>query len=181
MAKIVLYPDERLKNKCEDCIVGDKSLIKLAKQMANAMYENFGVGLAAPQIGENRRIIVVDVGYDVNDKKSRDPLVLVNPNVIETSGEPIEAGEGCLSCPGVNVGISRCPNVKVEFYDLDGEKWEIEGDGLLARCLQHEIDHLDGITLFERASGDVRLKALKAYAEAKQAGLKPGDTSIAVS
>ena len=96
---------------------------------------------------------------------------------MEVSGDPEIEEEGCLSCPGVFVPIERQPWVRVRYYDLDGELWEIESDGLLGRCLQHEIDHLDGKTLFESASPHERIKALKAYEEAKRLGAKPGETA----
>ena len=105
-------------------------------------------------------------------------IVLVNPVLMEAWGEPEEVGEGCLSCPGITVPITRKPWVRVRYFDLDGDEWEIESDGLLGRCLQHEIDHLDGKTLFETCSPDVRLTALGAYEKAKAAGAKPGDVGI---
>ena len=86
----------------------------------------------------------------------------------------------CLSCPGVTVPVKRQPWARVQYYDLDGELWEIEGDGLLGRCLQHEIDHLNGKTLFESCDPVTRIEALRAYEEAKAAGARPGDTDIEV-
>ncbi len=174
MLKIIESPDPILNQVCEPCIPGDKSLKKLAKQMEKAMYANDGVGIAAPQVGVLKRIIVIDV----SPEDVRDPLVLVNPEILELSGDPEIEDEGCLSCPGISVPIERQPWARVGFYDLDGERWEVEGDGLLARCLQHEIDHLDGKTLFESASPRERIRALSAYEAAKRAGAKPGQTSI---
>ncbi len=174
MLKIVQSPDPLLNQVCEPCEPGDKSLKKLAKQMARVMYANNGVGIAAPQVGLLKRFIVVDCGpEDVHD-----PIYLVNPEIVETAGEPEVDEEGCLSCPGISVPIERKPWVRVRYYDLDGELWEIEGDGLLGRCLQHEIDHLDGKTLFESASPRERIRALAAYEEARKLGAKPGETSM---
>ena len=99
----------------------------------------------------------------------------------ELDGEPETDEEGCLSCPGISVPITRKPWVRVKYFDLKGEEWEISGDGLLGRCLQHEIDHLNGKTLFESASPRERIKALKAYDEAKRAGAKPGETSASTA
>ena len=175
MLKIVQSPDPLLNQVCEPCEPGDKSLKKLSKQMAKAMYSSDGVGIAAPQVGVLKRLIVVDCGPE----DVRDPMVLVNPEIIEAWGDPEEADEGCLSCPGILVSIERKPWVRVRFLDLDGEEWEIESDGLLGRCLQHEIDHLNGITLFESAKPRERIKALTAYEDARRAGAKPGQTSIA--
>lgn len=174
MLKIVLSPDPMLNQVCEPCEPGDRSLKKLAKQMAKAMYANNGVGIAAPQVGVLKRLIVVDCGPE----DVQDPMFLVNPQIMELAGDPETEEEGCLSCPGITIPIERQPWVRVRYYDLDGELWEIEGDDLLGRCLQHEIDHLDGKTLFESASPRERIRALSAYEEARKAGAKPGDTSM---
>lgn len=174
MLKIIESPDPILNQVCEPCVPGDKSLKKLAKQMEKAMYSNDGVGIAAPQVGVSKRLIVIDV----SPEDVRDSLVLVNPEILELKGEPETEEEGCLSCPGISVPIERKPWVRVKFFDLEGEEWEISGDGLLGRCLQHEIDHLDGRTLFESASPRERIKALSAYEAAKRAGAKPGQTSV---
>ena len=172
MLKIVTAPDPALRQVCVPCEVGDKDLRRLAKQMGRAMYKNNGCGLAAPQVGVAKRLVVVDCDED------RDPnnlIVLVNPVLIETWGEPEVAGEGCLSCPGITVPVSRRPWAKVRYFDLDGDEWELESDGLLGRCLQHEIDHLDGKTLFESCTPEAKLKALQDYERAIARGAKPGD------
>lgn len=174
MLKIITSPDPLLNQVCEPCEIGDKSLKKLAKQMEKAMYASDGVGIAAPQVGSLKRLIVVDCGPE----DERNPTTLVNPELVDTWGDPEIAEEGCLSCPGVLIPIERKPWARVRYYDLKGDYWEIESDGLLGRCLQHEIDHLNGITLFESASPRERIKALKAYEEARRAGAKPGETSI---
>lgn len=175
MLKIIQSPDPLLNQVSKPCEVGDKSLKKLAKQMERLMYASDGVGIAAPQVGVLKRLIVIDV----SEEEKRNPIVLVNPEILELDGDPVVDEEGCLSCPGIAVPIERKPWARVRYYDLAGDAWEIEGDGLLGRCLQHEIDHLDGKTLFESASPRERIKALKAYEDAKRAGAKPGDTSIA--
>lgn len=175
MLKIVTAPDPMLREVCEPCEVGDRELKRLAKQMGKVMYKNNGCGLAAPQVGVLKRLVVVDCDEE------RDPanlIVLVNPVLMDAWGEPEEAGEGCLSCPGITVPVTRKPWVRVRYFDLDGDEWEIESDGLLGRCLQHEIDHLDGKTLFETCDPDVKLAALSAYEKAKAAGAKPGDVGI---
>lgn len=171
---IVLSPDPMLRQVCEPCEVGDNSLKKLAKQMAKAMYKNNGCGLAAPQVGVLKRIIVVDCD---TESEEQDPLVLINPILVDVSGEEVVEEEGCLSCPGISVPVKRKPFASVRYFDLDGEEWIIEGDGLLGRCLQHEIDHLDGKTLFESCEPSARIEALRAYDEARAAGAKPGETS----
>ncbi len=173
MLSIVQSPDPVLNTVCEPCEIGDKSLKRLARQMVQAMYKNSGVGLAAPQVGVSKRLIVVDC----DESEEPNPLIMVNPQLMETKGDPIEDEEGCLSCPGISVPISRPPWARVRYYDLDGELWEVEGDGLLGRCLQHEIDHLDGITMFERCAPEHRIKALADYEKALAAGARPGEIS----
>ena len=174
MLKIVESPNPLLNQKCEPCDLTDQSLVELAKEMAQAMYENDGVGLAAPQVGVLKRLIVVDC----TSQEEQNPLVLVNPQLMDTWGDPETAEEGCLSCPGISIPVERKPWARVRYHDLEGVEWEIEGDGLLGRCLQHEIDHLEGITIFERCAPLVRIKALAAYEEARKAGAKPGQTSV---
>ena len=173
--KIVLSPDPMLRQVCEPCVPGDKALKKLAEQMARDMYDNNGCGLAAPQVGIMKRIIVIDCD---EESEYENPIALVNPEILETSGDPVTEPEGCLSCPGVSVPNTRPPFARVKYYDLDGNECVIEGDGLLGRCLQHEIDHLNGRTLFESASPLERIKALREYEAARAAGARPGDVSI---
>ena len=180
MLKIVESPNPILSTVCEECTPGDKSLIKLAKQMAKLMYSSNGCGIAAPQVGMNMRFIVIDVDYDGEDPATKNPIFLVNPVIEELKGDPEVGKEACLSCPGINVPVKRQPWARVSYYDLDGEEWEIEGDDLLGRCLQHEIDHLNGKTLFESCEPDVKIRALQAYDQARKAGAQPGDTSFDV-
>mgnify|MGYP001071133883 CR=1 FL=1 len=158
---IVLSPDPGLRQVCEPCQVGDKSLKKLAKQMLNTMYANNGCGLAAPQVGLNKRMVVIDC-YDGPNETSN-PLVLINPEVIEVKGEKVTAEEGCLSLPGISVPITRNEISRVRFYDLDGKVCELESDGLLGRCFQHEIDHLNGITLSPKELIEISKEAENKY------------------
>lgn len=175
MLKIVQSPDPLLNTVCEECdIKKDKSLKRLAKQMANLMYKSNGCGIAAPQVGILKRLIVIDCDY-ADDGADKDPIVLINPVIMELKGEPVKAGEGCLSLPGITVPVTRQPWARVRYYDFDGELWEIEGEGLLGRCLQHEIDHLEGKTLFEAAAPEDKITALIEYEKALAAGAKPGD------
>ncbi len=173
--KIVTVPDPLLREVCEACEPGDPSLKRLAKKMARTMYQNNGCGLAAPQVGVMKRFVVIDC--DQSDGR-QDPIFLVNPVLVETSGDIVEDEEGCLSCPGISVKVSRPEFASVRYFDLDGEEWVIEGDGLLGRCLQHELDHLDGRTLFESCLPIDRIKALRDYELAQAAGAKPGETRI---
>lgn len=175
MLKIVTSPDPVLAGTCEPCNPKDKELKRLAKQMAHAMYKSHGCGLAAPQVGINKRLIVVDCE---DEAYGEEPLVLINPVIMELKGEPEIAEEGCLSVPGITVPVSRQPWARVRYQDFDGDLWEIEGDGLLGRCLQHEIDHLDGVTLLESAVPEFRLTAIREYEEARRLGAQPGDTDV---
>lgn len=169
---IVIAPDPTLRQVCEPCQVGDRSLKRLAKQMAKLMYKSNGCGLAAPQVGVLKRLVVIDC----DESEEQNPLFLVNPEIVGLEGDPVTEEEGCLSCPGISIPISRKPFATVRYFDLDGEEWVIEGDGLLGRCLQHEIDHLNGKTMFEACDPLVRLEALAAYEKALAAGAKPGET-----
>lgn len=170
--RIVLSPDPGLRSVCDPCEVGDPALKKLGKQMLDTMYANSGCGLAAPQVGVNKRFVVIDCSDPDADPE---PLFLVNPEVVELSGDPVKEDEGCLSLPGISVPVKRQPVAKVRYYDLDGAECEIESDGLLGRCLQHEIDHLNGITLFEACSPIDRIKALHDYHLALGRGARPGE------
>ena len=125
---------------CKEVTVFDKKLHKLLDDMAETMEEANGVGLAAPQVGILRRVVVVDVGDEV--------LELVNPTLLETSGEQTGA-EGCLSVPGKYGLVTRPNYAKVKAQDRYGEWFEAEGEELIARCFCHELDHLDGIVYTE--------------------------------
>ena len=173
--EIVTYPNPILTQACEDIDPRDPSVKDLARKMAATMYASNGVGLAAPQVGVNKRIIVVDCDQE---NGSQQPIVLLNPKIIKASGEEVVDEEGCLSVPGISVPVRRPEYVVVEYTDLAGQDWIIEGDGLLGRCLQHEIDHLDGITLMESCDINDKLKAVQDYAKAQAAGAMPGSTSI---
>ncbi|MDD6289301.1 MAG: peptide deformylase [Eggerthellales bacterium] len=172
MLSIVTAPDDRLRQMCAPCEPGDESLRELAAQMAELMYRTDGVGIAAPQVGVLKRVIVVDCDVEAEELN---PIVLVNPVLVQTKGDPVTDEEGCLSCPGISVPITRAPWASVDYLDLDGNPQHIESDGLLGRCLQHEIDHLDGKTLFESAAPMDRLRALSEYQLAKARGAKPGE------
>jgi len=127
----------------------DDDLRRLARDMFDTMYHAEGIGLAGPQVGVSRRILVVDVK---NDDESRHVHALVNPVVVEASREQDKASEGCLSIPGLEENVTRPVRVTVEALSLDGDPVRIEADGLLARALQHEVDHLDGVLFIDRLS-----------------------------
>lgn len=173
--KIVLCPDERLFTECAPIEKIDDEVRALAQDMLDVMYEADGCGLAGPQVGEMRQIVVIDVDYSGHSK--RNPYVLINPKVIKADGDPRDFQEGCLSFPGISVNVTRPSHVIVQARNLDGDLMQYEAEGnLMAVCLQHEIDHLHGITMFERLDPADRLKAVRAYQEALEAGARPGDT-----
>ncbi len=136
--KIIYLPDKRLREQSKEISTFDEELQKLIDDMFETMYDARGVGLAAPQIGLNIQLSVIDVKGD-----KREQLVIINPKVVEAKGEEIFQ-EGCLSVPGAYDKVKRASWVKVEALDRDGKPFTIEGDGLLGECLQHEIDHLNG-------------------------------------
>jgi peptide deformylase len=146
--KIVKYPEPVLAKKAEPVTVFDESLRQLAEEMFATMYDARGVGLAAPQIGIPKQLTVIDVP---NQKNPEDQLVLANPEVVSVEGSQYEE-EGCLSLGDIREKVKRAANVKVRAQNLDGVWIEVEGDTLLARCLLHEIDHLNGLLFLDRLS-----------------------------
>lgn len=120
---------------------------QLIQDMLDTMYENYGVGLAASQVGVLKRIVVIDIGEG--------PVVMVNPQIVETSGEQT-GDEGCLSVPGKTGTVTRPMYVKVKAFDENMKPVEIEGEGLMARAICHECDHLDGVLYVERMEGELR-------------------------
>jgi peptide deformylase len=144
---ILRYPDPRLHKVAKPVTVFDARLKKLAADMAETMYDAPGVGLAATQIDVHEQLIVIDTS------ETRDDLrVFINPEIIWASEEKQVYDEGCLSVPGIYDGVERPARVKVRALDLDGKPFELEADGLLAVCIQHEIDHLKGKVFVEYLS-----------------------------
>ena len=172
--EIVVAPDARLKTDCTPIEKIDDSVRVLAEHMLEVMYETDGCGLAAPQVGETVQLVVIDVDYTRN---KRNPYVLVNPKVIVADGEERETVEGCLSFPGISVHVSRPSHVVVEAYNLEGDLMRYEAqDNLLAVCLQHEIDHLHGKTMLDHLRPLERVRKMREFEEAKEAGAQPGET-----
>jgi peptide deformylase len=156
--KIELLGSELLRRPAKEVAEIDEELRLLVDDMFETMYEAEGVGLAGPQVGVSRRVIVVDIR-----EEGSQPFALINPRVVEASGEKEKGDEGCLSIPGVSAAVERSANVVVEGLDLDGHPVRIEGAGLLGRCLQHEIDHLDGVLFIDRLSPLKRRMVLQKY------------------
>ncbi len=146
--EILKYPDPVLKEKAREVTDFNGSLQSLIDDMIETMYAAPGIGLAANQVGELLRVIVVDI----STKENKHPLiVLVNPEIVQTEGR-IDSEEGCLSVPGYVSTIKRAERVFVKGLDREGKPVEIEAEGLLSRALQHEIDHLNGILFVDRLS-----------------------------
>ncbi len=156
---VVTYPHPtllRLADEVPDERFGD-TLAELANDMAETMYVSDGIGLAAPQLDEPIRMLVMDIDWPRKDESEL--FVLVNPVLVETRGEQVYE-EGCLSFPGIMIPIDRFAAVKVEARDPWGETFALEAEGLMAVCIQHEMDHLDGVTLVDRARGKHRQRLL---------------------
>ena len=159
---ILRFPDPRLRTRAAPVAEIDIGLRRLAGDMAETMYEAPGIGLAATQVDVHKRLIVIDIS------ETRDELLtLINPDILECSAEAQVGEEGCLSVPGIYDKVERAERVSVRYLDLDGKVCLVEAEGLLAVCLQHEIDHLDGKVFVEHLS---QLKQLRIKAKlAKQA------------
>ncbi|MCB1927767.1 MAG: peptide deformylase [Rhodocyclaceae bacterium] len=143
---ILRYPDPRLHKVAAPVAEVDDTIRRLIDDMAETMYEAPGIGLAATQVDVHKRVVVIDVSEERTEL-----LALVNPCIVARSGEQV-CEEGCLSVPGVYDKVSRAEQVTVEALDRDGKPFSLEADGLLAVCIQHEIDHLDGKVFVEYLS-----------------------------
>ena len=146
LRKLVIYPDPRLKERCGDVSSFDSELHTLLDDMRETMMTAVGVGLAAPQIGVQKRIAVIDVSEEQNQ-----PIELINPEIIAATGS-VNSEEGCLSIPRYRDTISRRASVTVKAQNRHGDWFEVGGDGLLSMCLQHEIDHLNGVLFIDHLS-----------------------------
>lgn len=161
MAKLEIlhYPDPRLRNHAKPVKNVDEGVRRLVDNMLETMYDAPGIGLAATQVNVARRVIVIDVSED----KSA-PFVFINPE-LTPAGEVVEAEEGCLSVPGIYETVNRPERVHVRALDRNGEAFEMDAEGLLAVCVQHEVDHLDGKLFVDYLSRlkqqRIRKKALK--------------------
>jgi len=159
--QIRIYPDEVLKKKAERVTEFNDELKRFVNQMLETMYERKGVGLAANQVGVLKRVVVIDLDSG-KENQGKNPIILINPEIVKAEGEEV-AEEGCLSLPGLYKKVKRALYVKVKAQNLEGEEFELEGEGLLARALQHEIDHLNGIVFIDRLSPLQKRLALEKY------------------
>ena len=164
MLTILEFPDPRLRTKAKPVAVFDKALHALIEAMFSTMYAAPGIGLAATQVNVHQQLLVLDVSEEKNA-----PLVLINPKIVERDGVQVYQ-EGCLSVPGIFADVERAERIVVEAADRDGKPVRIEADGLLAVCIQHEMDHLIGKLFVDYLSPLkrelVRKKLEKAHREA---------------
>ncbi|NLG77826.1 MAG: peptide deformylase [Xanthomonadaceae bacterium] len=160
---ILEFPDPRLRTRAQPVEAVDASLRKLIDDMFETMYAAPGIGLAATQVNVHKRVVVIDVS------ETRDqPLVLINPEILERRGVE-ESEEGCLSVPGIYDKVRRAEHVRVRTLDREGKSIEFEADGLLAVCIQHEIDHLDG-KLFVDYLSDLKRTRIRKKLEKERKG-----------
>ncbi|MEN8166996.1 MAG: peptide deformylase [Pseudomonadota bacterium] len=135
---ILQFPDPRLRNKAKPVAMVDESIRRLVDDMFETMYQAPGIGLAATQVNVAKQLLVIDLSEEKNQ-----PLCLINPEIIEQDGEE-QMEEGCLSVPGVYEPVTRAAHIRIRALNRQGEPFEMEADDLLAVCIQHEMDHLDG-------------------------------------
>ncbi len=145
------FPDPILKKKTKTIELFDQDLEKLSENMLATMYHSEGIGLAANQVGILKRIVVVDIFSGDEDPSNRDPQVFVNPRIVEKSGEVITE-EGCLSVIDFTAEVKRAQQLVLEYQDIKGTHHQIEAEDIKAICIQHEIDHLDGILFIDHLS-----------------------------
>jgi peptide deformylase len=160
---IIILPDKRLRLVSEPAKAGDPQLRALVDDMFETMYEAPGIGLAAIQVGVPKRVIVMDLAKKDDPKE---PMVFINPEVLWRSDEKATYEEGCLSIPEYYEEVERPASVRVIFLDLAGAEQEIEASGLMATCLQHEIDHLNGVLFIDHISKLKRDRVIKKFTKA---------------
>ncbi|MEM0908890.1 MAG: peptide deformylase [Pseudomonadota bacterium] len=170
MAKrdILILPDPLLRKVAEPVAAVDARIQTLADDMLETMYDAPGIGLAAPQIGIMERVVVCDVATEEDDEPA--PMVLINPAITAASEETIVYEEGCLSIPDITEPVTRPAKVSIDYLDREGAPQQIEADGLLAVCLQHEIDHLNGVLFIDHLSRLKRERITKKFLKAAKNG-----------
>jgi peptide deformylase len=171
LREILILPDKRLRLVSKPVAKIDSVTRKLVEDMFETMYDAPGIGLAAIQIGEPKRVITLDLAKKDEPKQ---PQAFVNPELIWESNEMRTHEEGCLSIPEYYEEVERPAEVKVRYLDLDGKQQEIEANGLLATCLQHEIDHLNGVLFIDLISKLKRDRVIKKFTKAAKLGKPAG-------
>ena len=160
---LIILPDPLLRVVSKPFERFDAETKRLASDMLDTMYDAPGIGLAAVQVGVDRRMLVIDVAREGEEKT---PLVFINPEVVASSDERSVYEEGCLSIPDYYAEVERPAEVTVEYFDVDGVKQTVKADGLLATCLQHEIDHLNGVLFIDYISRLKREMVIKKFTKA---------------
>ena len=168
---IITAPDPRLKTVASRIDAADDDIRRLMDDMLETMYAAPGVGLAAPQVGISKRVIVVDVARTGD---APEPMQMANPEIIEASSERSTVEEGCLSLPEHFAEVKRPERVRVRYLDRENEIREQEMDGFLATCVQHEIDHLDGVLFVDHISGLKRGMIMRKLTKLKKQNVKAG-------
>ncbi|MFP4382943.1 MAG: peptide deformylase [Spirochaetia bacterium] len=156
MLEIIKVPNPALNESADEIDTIDKATAELAGEMINLMIKEKGIGLAAPQVNLNKRLFVVSLQGDT-------PRIFINPQIIETSLEETEMEEGCLSIPGIYTDIKRPAAVRVQAWNERGRPFTLEADGILARVIQHEFDHLQGVLFVDYLQDRKREKVMKKY------------------
>jgi peptide deformylase len=167
--EIIKLPDIRLRLVSEPVKRVDAGIRKLVEDMFETMYAAPGIGLAAIQVGVGKRLFTADLS---KKEEAREPQVFINPEIVWASDEKAIHEEGCLSIPEYYEDVERPVQVKVKYLDLDGKAHEIEADGLLARCVQHEIDHINGVLFIDHLSKLKRDRVIKKFSKAAKAAKK---------
>jgi peptide deformylase len=165
--EILIIPDKRLRLVSKPVAKIDAATKKLVEEMFETMYDAPGIGLAAIQVGEPRRIVTMDLA---KKDEPKEPQVFINPEIVSHSGEKNTHEEGCLSIPEYYEEVERPAAVKLRYLDLDGKPHEVEADGLLATCIQHEIDHLNGVLFIDHISKLKRDRVIKKFTKAAKLG-----------
>jgi peptide deformylase len=163
---ILILPDKRLRQKAEPIAAVDDAIRALMDDMLETMYAAPGIGLAATQIGEMKRVLVLDVAKREDEEATAEPMVFANPEITWSSEELSIYNEGCLSIPEIYEEVERPARIRVRYLDRDNRAQEIEADGILATCLQHEIDHLNGVLFIDHISRLKREMIAKKFTKA---------------
>ena len=160
---ILILPDRRLRLKSEPVAKITAEIRTLVDDMFETMYAAPGIGLAAIQVGVPKRVVVMDLAKKEGEKE---PRVFINPEIVSSSDEPSLYEEGCLSIPDVHEDVERPAKVRFKYLDLDGKAHEAEAEGLFATCIQHEVDHLNGVLFIDKISKLKRDRIVKKFAKA---------------
>ncbi len=170
--EVLAYPNPFLRQKAQPVTAFDDALKQTVRDMNETMVDRDGVGLAATQVGVDARLLLLDpYAFEGDEGRGKPVVVVINPEVVWQSDETITAEEGCLSFPGVYIQVERPAKVRIRAQDADGEYHEIEGEGLGARAILHEIDHLEGVVMIDHVGYLAKQRALKKH-KRNQAALK---------